>query len=441
MPNPGLLRILARSFLAGGTPQRIAERSSAALGHNWRWLRPLAIRYRERFAASARPSQREAIGFLRQDEGLREAWARHRKSIAIAQWIPSPAVMQPVEAATVWHVPPIETTRALETWLQLNPGELEWLADRKHLNREHPTGPLQHYYYRLLAKRSGGLRVLEVPKSRLKFIQRQILKHILDRVPVHPAAHGFIRGRSIRSFIEPHTGQIAVLRMDLQNFFPAIPRARIAALFRTLGYPESVAEMLGGLCTHAAPASIFARPDDQWEPRDREHARWLYTRPHLPQGAPTSPSLANLCAYRVDCRLSALAAASGATYTRYADDLAFSGGIAFAESANRFAARVASIVMSEGFAVNFRKTRLMRQGVRQYLAGLVVNQHGNLPREHFDELKATLTNCVRHGAASQNRAGHVDLRAHLAGRVGYMESIHAVRGAKLRRIFNQIAWE
>ena len=208
-----------------------------------------------------------------------------------------------------------------------------------------------------------------------------------------------------------------------------------------MGYPESVAELPGGLCTHSAPTAIFARHDDQFEPGAFEHARWLYSRPHLPQGAPTSPALANLCAYRVDCRLSALAAASGATYTRYADDLAFSGGVPFAQSANRFATRVASIVMSEGFAVNFRKTRLMRQGVRQYLAGLVVNQHGSVPREHFDELKATLTNCVRHGAASQNRAGHADLRAHLAGRISFVESIHTMRGAKLRRIFNQIRWE
>ena len=223
MPYSVLLRILARSFLAGGTPQRMAERSGNSLGRSWRWLGPLATRYRERFAGSTRPSRQEAVAFLRKDQGLREAWAKHRKSIAVAQWIPSPAVMQPVDAASGWKIPAIETVQDLEAWLQLNPGELEWFADRKHLNREHPIGPLQHYYYRLLPKKSGGLRMLEIPKSRLKFIQRQILKHILDSVPIHPAAHGFVRGRSIRSFTEPHTGQSAVLRMDLQNFFPAIP--------------------------------------------------------------------------------------------------------------------------------------------------------------------------------------------------------------------------
>jgi hypothetical protein len=167
-------------------------------------------------------------------------------------------------------------------------------------------------------------------------------------------------------------------------------------------------------------------------------ARQLYAWPHLPQGAPTSPALANICAYRVDCRLTWLAEASRAVYTRYADDLAFSGGPEFERGAERFASRVAAILMEEGFSVHHRKTRIMRQGVRQYLAGIVVNEHVNVIRRDFDALKAILTNCARHGWESQNRNGRADFKAHLAGRVSFVEMVNAKRGARLRQLLDQV---
>jgi RNA-directed DNA polymerase len=161
---------------------------------------------------------------------------------------------------------------------------------------------------------------------------------------------------------------------------------------------------------------------------------------HLPQGAPTSPALANLCAYRVDCRLSGLARSAGAEYTRYADDLAFSGNDDFERRVERFSTHVAAILGEEGFTVYHRKTRIMRQGVRQHLAGLVANQSVNVIRTDFDRLKATLTNCVRLGPASQNREGHPLFRAHLEGRVGFVETINGAKGMRLRRILERIVW-
>src|ERR1700733_6552654 len=106
----------------------------------------------------------------------------------------------------------------------------------------------------------------------------------------------------------------------------------------------------------------------------------MYARPHLPQGAPTSPSLANLCAYRLDCRLSGLAASAGAVYTRYADDMAFSGDHAFHRAITRFRHHACATILEEGFSVHHRKSRVMRQGVRQRLAGLVVNDRLNVIR-------------------------------------------------------------
>jgi retron-type reverse transcriptase len=168
--------------------------------------------------------------------------------------------------------------------------------------------------------------------------------------------------------------------------------------------------------------------------------RRLYSRPHLPQGAPTSPALANLCCYRLDCRLGGLAKSAGATYTRYADDLAFSGDRDFAARAERFSISAAAILQESGFGVNHHKTRIMRKGVRQHLTGLVTNERLNIPREEFDQLKAILTNCMRHGWQSQNRAMNPDFRAHLAGRIAFVESVNAARGIRLRRLFEGIRW-
>ncbi len=195
---------------------------------------------------------------------------------------------------------------------------------------------------------------------------------------------------------QPHVRQGVLLRLDLENFFPAFPTARIQALFRTLGYPETVADRLGGLCSNAAPADVCKDLPPE--------SRTLYARPHLPQGAPTSPTLANLMAYRLDCRLSALARTAGGRYTRYADDLAFSGGSQFSRGVERFAAHAAAIALEEGFGVNHHKTRIMRPSTRQQLAGIVVNQTVSVRRQDLDLLEAILTNCVRLGAASQNQA-------------------------------------
>src|SRR5262249_38739262 len=125
--------------------------------------------------------------------------------------------------------------------------------------------------------------------------------------------------------------------------------------------------------------------------------------------------------YRVDCRLAGLAKSVEADYTRYADDLAFSGDVTFERHIERFSTHVAAVLMEEGFKVHHRKTRIMRQGVRQHLTGLVANQHMNVMRTDFDRLKATLTNCLRHGPDSQNRNAHPHFRSHLEGRVVFVE--------------------
>jgi hypothetical protein len=98
-------------------------------------------------------------------------------------------------------------------------------------------------------------------------------------------------------------------------------------------------------------------------------------------------------------------------------------------------------VLEEGLAVNFRKTRVMRQGVRQHLAGLVVNKRVNVKRAEFERLKATLMNCLRHGARVENRDGRGDFRAHLEERVAFVASINGQRGARLKKLMEGIVWD
>ena len=414
------------------------------LGRKWRWLSPLARRYAARFEGKVRPRLQEVEEFLRRDHGLVRAIERYRSEISVETRLVDLHRMQPVAATKAWSVPAIESVRALADWLRLNESELDWFADLKGLGSrpkaQETRSKLTHYHYRALAKNSGSLRLIEAPKPHLKLIQRQILSEILDRIPTHPAVHGFVQGRSIQTFAAPHVGQSVVLRMDLQDFFPSFTGRRIQAFFRTTGYPESVADLLGGLCTNATPRRVWNELGPDVPGSLLTQARNLYSRPHLPQGAPTSPALANLCALRVDSRLSGLAQAAGAAYTRYADDLAFSGDEAFEKCVERFAAHAAAILVEEGFAVHHRKTRIMRQGVRQYLAGLVVNERVNTVRADFDRLKATLHNCIRYGPQSQNHKAHPCFRSHLEGKVAFVENINPQKGRRLRGMLERIQW-
>ncbi|MGA2653528.1 MAG: reverse transcriptase family protein [Terracidiphilus sp.] len=441
MPSTQFYSALARSILAGEPEaDAVAVRIRRTLGENWRWIRTLAERYARAFGGKTRPTRRDVIEFLRTDEGINYAKYKYRDKLRIAEWLTEPARMQPVQAARAWAVTRIESVGELAAWFNVSPTELEWFADLKRMNARTKSETLQHYHYRVLAKKSGNIRLIEAPKEKLKELQRVILREILEQIPSHAAAHGFVKGRSIKTFAAPHVGRRVVLRMDLRDFFPSISGSRVRALFRTAGYPAAVADRLGGICTNAAPRGMWKTLGKGLDPLAIADARALYAWAHLPQGAPTSPGLANLCAWRVDSRLSGLAQAAGATYTRYADDLAFSGDEEFERCVERFALRAAAILLEEGFQVHHRKTRVMRRGVRQYLAGLVTNERLNVVRGDFDKLKAILTNCVRHGAESQNREGHAAFRQHLEGRVGFVEMVNPKKGARLRRMLERIAW-
>ena len=346
-------------------------------------------------------------------KGVTQKWLRANLEKRGARLLTEHGWLQPIPLMSGDAVLPLTTLGELAEHLRMSPSELDWFAD---LRRQNPSvGPLAHYRYRWIPKRKGGARLLMEPKESLKMTQRRILETILNEVPLHEAAHGFRCGRSIRTFAEPHSGRRMVLKMDLGDFFPSVTFARVTGFFQMLGYRLEVARCLSGLCTHQPVGSI---------------ARMAR---HLPQGAPTSPALANAVAYRLDCRLSGLAKSVGLNYTRYADDLVFSGD----RIRKSLSHLIGGIVFEEGFAVNHRKTRFMRASVRQRIAGVVVNDHPNVERSEFDRLKAILHNCAKHGPASQAMA---DQRNHLRGKIASVQMLNRQRGAKLLGVFERIEW-
>jgi RNA-directed DNA polymerase len=430
---------LSLAFLAGPwTRSGLLARGAQVLGERPRWLPPLV---REILASFAMPPN-DAQGSLRAAIERSSSFAQGLGPGKPRSRLRRLLVSEPSMGDRRWPVPVLCTQRDVASWLDVTPEELEWFADVRGLNGEVATAPLLHYSFKWLPKRHQGYRLLEVPKQRLKSLQRVVLAQILRLVPVHDAAHGFVTGRSAVSFARAHAGQHLVLRLDLEDFFPSIGAARVYRVFRSFGYPEEVAQTLTGLCTLKVPSAVlatlpapsFVEQYDALALAARARARQRLRQRHLAQGAPTSPAVSNLASYRLDARLAGAATAAGAKYTRYADDLAFSGDAKFAARAGRFEAVAAAIALEEGFRINHHKTRVMRQGQRQWLVGLVTNHRPHVSRSERERLEAVLTNAARWGLESQNREGDPHFLESLKGRVAWIGQVSPTHGRKLRRL-------
>jgi RNA-directed DNA polymerase len=283
------------------------------------------------------------------------------------------------------------------------------------IHRERERQP--HYVTFAIPKRSGGKRLIMAPKRRLKAIQRKLLALLVEKLPVSEQAHAFRRGRSIRTGAEPHVGKRYVLKLDLKDFFPSVTFARVRGFLIGCGYSFPVASTLAVLMTEAERQAVEV---------DGEVFHVPIGRRHCVQGAPTSPGLCNALVLRLDRRLAGLAKRHGFAYTRYADDLTFSGDIERL-AAQKLRVAASRIIEEEGFTVNADKTRLMGQSTRQTVTGVVVNKTLGLSRQERRRLRAIAHRLGRAGVGDTSTI----TRAWLRGKLAYLAMLNPAQAASL----------
>jgi retron-type reverse transcriptase len=272
-----------------------------------------------------------------------------------------------------------------------------------------------------IPKRGGGHRVIMAPKRRLKALQRRLLEQLVCKLPVSDHAHGFRTGRGTRSNAEPHVGQKMVIRVDLKNFFPTVTFGRVRGFLIALGYGYPVATALACLMTEAERQPV--------ELDDGTIVHVPVTHRHCVQGAPTSPGLCNVIVMKLDRRIAGLARKFGVNYTRYADDLTFSGALD-RRQAFGLTQVVRRIVEEEGFTVNKDKTLLLSRARRQTVTGAVVNDVLGLSRQERRLLRAML-----HRKSQGNQPFDAQRQpvseSQLQGKLAYLKMLNVVQWEKI----------
>ncbi|MBQ9337829.1 MAG: RNA-directed DNA polymerase [Lentisphaeria bacterium] len=253
-----------------------------------------------------------------------------------------------------------------------------------------------HYRIYRIPKKNGNFRTIEAPAPILKLIQRYILVRVLPvRLPwgesrlretearlrengirfrpgeiprMLSAARAFERGCSIGRNAAAHCGKPIVVSLDVKNFFPSLKYGPVRAIFQELAEDDASAVMLAKFCT---------------------------LNGHLPQGAVTSPHLSNLLMRDFDAALAEYSLLHGLAYTRYADDLTFSGDPSN-EEITELIRRCRSELATLGLRLNRDKIRIQRKGMRQEVTGVVVNAKVSAPRKIRRELRQRMYYLNKH---------------------------------------------
>ena len=277
---------------------------------------------------------------------------------------------------------------------------------------------VNHYRKFYLPKKSGGKRLISAPMPRLKRIQYWILTQLLNRLTLHPAAHGFALSRSIVTNAQAHTGKSLVINIDVKDFFPSVHYKRVKGLLCRLGYSEKIATLLALLCTEPATEEV-----------ELDGKKYFVQKGErvLPQGAPTSPAITNLLCYKMDKRLQGLADKNHCHYTRYADDISFSTNDD-AVNGQQLVWRIKKVLADEGFTMHPDKVRIMRKGTRQEVTGIVVNKKMGLPREKLHQFRALLHQLSLKGPAGLHW-GNGNLVSSIIGYANFIKMVDPVKGA------------
>lgn len=310
-------------------------------------------------------------------------------------------------------LPVITTPIELAQNIGISLSKLRWLTYHRNCTT------ICHYYQFTIPKKRGGERKLSSPKPILRTAQSWVKEAILDKISPHEVAHGFIKERSILSNAMPHTGNAVVVNMDIKDFFPSVTFKRVKGMFRSFGYSESLSILLALLCTEP--------PVETVRYKDRVYNVSLGQR-CLPQGACTSPAVTNIICTGLDKRLKGKADALGFNYTRYADDMTFSGNSSSFRDLGKLLKDVTDIVSFEGFLIHPDKTRIFHKSRRQEVTGLVVNRKPGINRKDLKKFRAILHNCEKNGIEGQNLENHTNFIAYLRGYCSFISMIDQEKG-------------
>lgn len=247
------------------------------------------------------------------------------------------------------------------------------------------------YRHFSIPKSNGKTRNIDEPLPDLKFVQSWILNNILEKCSVSDYAKAYLKGRTLKHNARFHRAQKVVVTMDIKNFFPSISVKDITKIFENMGYYHDLSCFLAYLCS---------------------------LNNVLPQGAPTSPYLSNLRMIALDEKISKYTSQKSIRYTRYADDLTFSGDF----NPHFLINDISTIVYNEGFSINPEKTRVARSNARQEVTGIVVNSHMQISKEKRKQIRQQIYYIRKYGLEShlewigENRANYIN---HLLGQINF----------------------
>lgn len=223
-----------------------------------------------------------------------------------------------------------------------------------------------------IKKRNGGERIINEPLPSLKEIQKWIAVEILDKSVnkyVSPVAKAYVKGRNIRDNARFHKNKHKVLCLDIVDFFGSINYKQVYSVFGKFGYNKSVSTLLSNLCL---------------------------LNGSLPQGSPTSPMLSNLIFFHIDNKIFSYCRKNNIMYTRYADDLSFSGEF----NVGKLICFVSNLLKKNNFNINDKKTKIISQARRQQITGIVVNQKIQVPRIYRYKIKQSIYYIIKYGLES-----------------------------------------
>ena len=307
------------------------------------------------------------------------------------------------------QLPVARNLQDLTQLMNVSESDLLWLS------YERAASSVDHYTRFEIPKRSGEKRQISSPKPRLRVAQRWISETILDKLIPSPSATAFRLGSSIIKNATPHLHASVVVRMDIKDFFPSISFVRVRGFFENCGYNPGVATILALICTDAPRVKIILDGKTQWVAMGERS---------LPQGACTSPALANLIASQMDRRITGLTAKLDCQwrYTRYADDLSLSSAVS-SPDVGRLLNSIKVIARDEGFTLNSNKTAVMRAPNRQVVTGLVVGDRIRLSRKDLRRLRAFLHQCNRDGLSAVSAKIEADALSVARGHLSYLNMV------------------